>query len=216
MASFLGEQSPHIGDLGAPACLTTAPCRKQLCFKLVAAFALRGAADGGSDVPWTDPGPSLFGWRRGAWVTAAGLGSVLPVRACPVGRGIRSSPFPCEHSGEVCGSDSAPPPPDVSSRWQGAYPKGPPKCPSLARGSGKCPGPLAGDARAFCPWVRVRLATGRLAAGAPGNEKKAEPRQLEGISICPFSPGPCLLYFSKGLSASETSRHTFLFSKKRC
>lgn len=46
--------------------------------------------------------------------------------------------------------------------------------------------------------------------------EKAEPRQLEGISIRPFLPGLRLLYFSKGLGASETSRHTFLFSKKRC
>lgn len=47
-----------------------------------------------------------------------------------------------------------------------------------------------------------------------GTMEKAELRQLEGISICLFLPGLLLLYFSKGLSASETSCQTFLFSKE--
>lgn len=54
-------------------------------------------------------------------------------------------------------------------------------------------------------------------AWLPGLQRtveKAEPRQLEGISMCPFLPGLLLLYFSEGLSASETSCQTFLFSKE--
>lgn len=173
MSSFLGEQSLHLGDLGAPVCLTTAPCRKQLRFKLVAAFALRwGAADGGSDIPWTDPGPPLFGRRRGAWVTATGLGSVLAVLACPVGRGLRSSPFPCEHSEGVCGSDSAPPPLGCQLPLAGSLPQRPTKMPISGSWLRKVPWTIGGRRQGLLP-----VGPSEAGHGPPGRWCSREPRR---------------------------------------